>query len=44
MSNYKALLKHITTFIFDYDGVLTNGTVRSEERRVGKVCKSRWSR
>jgi 3-deoxy-D-manno-octulosonate 8-phosphate phosphatase (KDO 8-P phosphatase) len=27
MSNYKALLKHITTFIFDYDGVLTNGTV-----------------
>lgn len=27
MSNYKSLLKHITTFIFDYDGVLTNGTV-----------------
>lgn len=27
MKNYKELLKHITTFIFDYDGVLTNGTV-----------------
>ncbi len=27
MSNYKALLKHITTIIFDYDGVLTDGTV-----------------
>ncbi|MEZ5082753.1 MAG: HAD hydrolase family protein [Bacteroidales bacterium] len=27
MSNYKNKLKHINTFIFDYDGVLTNGTV-----------------
>jgi 3-deoxy-D-manno-octulosonate 8-phosphate phosphatase (KDO 8-P phosphatase) len=27
MSNYKALLKQITTFIFDYDGVLTDGSV-----------------
>jgi 3-deoxy-D-manno-octulosonate 8-phosphate phosphatase (KDO 8-P phosphatase) len=27
MSNYKNKLKHITTFIFDYDGVLTNGIV-----------------
>jgi 3-deoxy-D-manno-octulosonate 8-phosphate phosphatase (KDO 8-P phosphatase) len=27
MSNYKALLKHINTFVFDYDGVLTDGTV-----------------
>jgi len=27
MSNYKEKLKHITTFIFDYDGVLTNGNV-----------------
>jgi 3-deoxy-D-manno-octulosonate 8-phosphate phosphatase (KDO 8-P phosphatase) len=27
MSNYKELLHSITTFIFDYDGVLTNGTV-----------------
>jgi 3-deoxy-D-manno-octulosonate 8-phosphate phosphatase (KDO 8-P phosphatase) len=27
MKNYKALLKPITTFIFDYDGVLTDGTV-----------------
>ncbi len=27
MSNYKSLLKNVTTFIFDYDGVLTDGTV-----------------
>lgn len=27
MSNYKSALKQITTFIFDYDGVLTDGTV-----------------
>ncbi len=27
MSNYKELLRPITTFIFDYDGVLTGGTV-----------------
>jgi len=27
MSNYKSKLKDITTFIFDYDGVLTDGTV-----------------
>jgi 3-deoxy-D-manno-octulosonate 8-phosphate phosphatase (KDO 8-P phosphatase) len=27
MSNYKEKLKHITTFIFDYDGVLTDGNV-----------------
>lgn len=27
MSNYKELLRHITTFVFDYDGVLTDGTV-----------------
>jgi len=27
MANYKALLKHINTFVFDYDGVLTDGTV-----------------
>ncbi|MEI6576322.1 MAG: HAD family hydrolase [Bacteroidota bacterium] len=27
MSNYKEKLKHITTIIFDYDGVLTGGTV-----------------
>jgi 3-deoxy-D-manno-octulosonate 8-phosphate phosphatase (KDO 8-P phosphatase) len=25
--NYKAQLKQITTFIFDYDGVLTEGTI-----------------
>ncbi len=27
MSNYKALLTNVTTFIFDYDGVMTNGTL-----------------
>ena len=27
MANYKSQLKHITTFIFDYDGVLTDGSV-----------------
>lgn len=27
MSNYKSLLKNVTTFVFDYDGVLTDGTV-----------------
>lgn len=27
MTNYKKLLSHITTFVFDYDGVFTNGTV-----------------
>ena len=27
MKNYKSLLKNINTFIFDYDGVLTDGTV-----------------
>ena len=24
-------------------GKLTEGTVRSEERRVGKECRSRWA-
>jgi 3-deoxy-D-manno-octulosonate 8-phosphate phosphatase (KDO 8-P phosphatase) len=27
MSNYKDKLHQITTFIFDYDGVITDGTV-----------------
>jgi 3-deoxy-D-manno-octulosonate 8-phosphate phosphatase (KDO 8-P phosphatase) len=27
MNNYKELLKHVSTFVFDYDGVLTDGTV-----------------
>ncbi len=31
MNNYKSLLKNITTFIFDYDGVLTDGTVILQE-------------
>ena len=31
MANYKELLQHITTFIFDYDGVLTEGIVMLTE-------------
>jgi 3-deoxy-D-manno-octulosonate 8-phosphate phosphatase (KDO 8-P phosphatase) len=31
MSNYKSRLKEINTFIFDYDGVLTDGTVILQE-------------
>ena len=27
MKNYKEKLKHITTFVFDFDGVLSNGKV-----------------
>lgn len=27
MSNYKALLKNVKTFVFDYDGVMTNGNL-----------------
>jgi len=27
MGNYKGLLRNITTFVFDWDGVLTDGTV-----------------
>lgn len=27
MKNYKALLTKINTFVFDYDGVFTNGTI-----------------
>lgn len=27
MSNYKALLRNITTFVFDYDGVMTDGVI-----------------
>lgn len=27
MANYKALLKNVDTFIFDYDGVMTDGKV-----------------
>jgi 3-deoxy-D-manno-octulosonate 8-phosphate phosphatase (KDO 8-P phosphatase) len=27
MTNYKTSLKNITTFIFDYDGVLTDGSI-----------------
>ena len=27
MTNYKPLLKNINTFVFDYDGVLTDGSI-----------------
>jgi len=27
MSNYKALLSNVKTFVFDYDGVMTNGNL-----------------
>jgi len=41
MKNYKELLQHITTLIFDYDGVLTDGTVLTTENgdqlRTGNV-------
>jgi 3-deoxy-D-manno-octulosonate 8-phosphate phosphatase (KDO 8-P phosphatase) len=41
MTNYKELLKHITTFIFDYDGVLTDGMVimtsQGEGHRISSV-------
>ena len=36
MINYD--LTKIKALVFDVDGVL-----RSEERRVGKECRSRWS-
>ena len=41
MANYKELLRHITTFIFDYDGVLTDGMVimtsQGEGYRISNV-------
>ena len=41
MTNYKELLRHITTFIFDYDGVLTDGMVimtsQGEGHRISSV-------
>ena len=41
MANYKELLRHITTFIFDYDGVLTDGSVimtsQGEGYRISNV-------
>ncbi len=32
MTNYKAQLKKVNTFIFDYDGVLTEGTIIMTEQ------------
>ena len=42
--NYKIKLNHINTFIFDVDGVLTDGTVTlfGNGEQVRKMCKSRW--
>lgn len=41
MGNYKEKLKHITTMIFDYDGVLSDGTImilgNGEHVRSGHV-------
>ena len=41
MANYKELLIHINTFIFDYDGVLTDGSVITtndgEAHRISNV-------
>ena len=41
MANYKENLKHINTFIFDYDGVLTDGSVITtndgEAHRISNV-------
>jgi 3-deoxy-D-manno-octulosonate 8-phosphate phosphatase (KDO 8-P phosphatase) len=41
MKNYKEKLKHITTLIFDYDGVMTDGKVvmlnNGEALRTGNV-------
>ena len=30
-------------FLYIYEGTLLNYAERSEERRVGKECRSRWS-
>ena len=41
MANYKELLRHINTFIIDYDGVLTDGSVittnEGEAYRISNV-------
>lgn len=41
MSNYKELLRNINTFVFDYDGVLTDGSVimtsEGEAYRISNV-------
>ena len=33
----------VALFVFGNTGAQNFGTVRSEERRVGKECRSRWS-
>jgi 3-deoxy-D-manno-octulosonate 8-phosphate phosphatase (KDO 8-P phosphatase) len=41
MSSYKEALPHITTFIFDVDGVLTNGDVILMHDDVVRILNSR---
>ena len=37
-------IKIVTTIFPEYNGVkMILGVLRSEERRVGKECRSRWS-
>lgn len=38
MSNYKELLTRVTTFVFDYDGVLTDGTILID--REGELLRT----
>ena len=41
-NGYK-IIQHKDKFCFGMDAVLLSGFARSEERRVGKECRSRWS-
>ncbi len=41
MTSYKELLNHITTFIFDVDGVITNGDVLLFDKEIVRVMNSR---
>src|SRR3712207_6303291 len=36
------LVKSLAAFLFDDDRAMTRIDMRSEERRVGKECRSRW--
>jgi len=38
-----ALLRHFTDLSGPHVNVLARHLIRSEERRVGKECRSRWS-
>ena len=41
--NFDETEKEPTVLPSRYPNLLVNGTTRSEERRVGKECRSRWS-